>query len=162
MDVRRLPELGRDAELLGVGTDPRAGRLHRLLHDVAELTGQGQGALALHPRGLDDQDVAADRCPCQADRDTRDPRALLDLLELEARHAEVRRDHIGRDPRRLRVPFRAPPRYLAADAGDLALEIPHPGLTGVAAGQQAERLGHARDVRGWIESVIPSILATCG
>src|SRR2546427_5852580 len=40
VDVRRLPEVGSDAELVGVGADPRERRLHRLLHDVAQLSGQ--------------------------------------------------------------------------------------------------------------------------
>src|SRR2546427_10958820 len=132
VDVRRLPEVGSDAELVGVGADPRERRLHRLLHDVAQLSGQRESAGALHPRCLDEQDVAARGGPRETDRDARLPRPLLGLLELEARHAEERRDHVGRDAHRLRAPLRAAPRDLPEDAGDLALEVPYPGLARVA------------------------------
>ena len=43
-------------------------RLRALLHHFAEGAGQQQLAGAGHARGLDKQDVAAHRCPGQADR----------------------------------------------------------------------------------------------
>ena len=42
-----------------MATDVGEGDLRRLLHHVAELTGQGESWLALHRGGLDEQHVAA-------------------------------------------------------------------------------------------------------
>src|SRR5881628_1192122 len=63
-----------------VRAHPGERRLRRLLHDVAELAGQCQRALALHPRRLDEEDVAARRGPGEPDGHPRHPRALLQLL----------------------------------------------------------------------------------
>ena len=158
VDIRRLPEVGRDAELVGVRAHPRERRLHRLFHDVPELAGQRERAGSLHPRRLDEQDVASGRGPGQPDRDARLARPLLGLLELEARHAEERRDQIGRHAHRLAAPLGPAPRDLPAHAGDLALEIPHAGLTRVPAGQQAQSLGRELDVHHRLETVLAGLL----
>ena len=47
----------------------RARDLARFLHDVAELTGQGEAGLAGHGAGLDEQHVAAGAGDGQARRD---------------------------------------------------------------------------------------------
>ena len=65
-------------------------RLRRLLHDVAELAGERQVALARHQRRFGHEDLAADFGPGQAGRDA-DLVRLLGHRVAEARHAEVLR-----------------------------------------------------------------------
>ena len=50
-------------------------------------------------------------------------------------------DDFGRDGDRRLVAFRAPPRGLAAERADFALEIPDAGLARVAANDLAQRVG---------------------
>ena len=60
-------ELGQ--ELGRVAAQQRERRLRRLAHDVAELAGDRQLAVAGHRRRLDEQDLAADRGPGEPGRD---------------------------------------------------------------------------------------------
>ena len=134
-----LERARRDAELGRVGPHERQRDLHRLLHDVAELTGEGQSGLAVRGRGLDEQDVAAGAGHGEAGRDTRRCRALGGLREelrttegrFDARLVDVHRHErgvgcdLGRDlPQHLR---------------ELALEVPHSGLTRVVHDDVADR-----------------------
>ncbi len=68
-----------EAERDGVRADPGERGLHGLLHDVADLAGHGEAALALHLVGFDEEDVAAGRCPGEADGDAGTLGALGDL-----------------------------------------------------------------------------------
>jgi len=47
--------VGIDAELLRVGAHPRVRSLRGLLHDLADLAGHLEAALAFHPVGFDEQ-----------------------------------------------------------------------------------------------------------
>ena len=72
-----------DPEARRLALDQRQRRLRALAHDLAELAGQDQAALARDAGRLDEQDVAADRRPGQAGRDAGDAGAHRDLaLEL--------------------------------------------------------------------------------
>ena len=135
-----LEEVRIDAVLLRVRAEPRQRGARRLLHDVAELAGQGQRAGAGHPRRFDEQHFAAGRRPRQADRDARILGALLHLLVEELRRAEHLDDDVRRDLDRRLVAFRAPPRDLAAERADLALEVADAGLARVAANHLAQRI----------------------
>ena len=86
-----LERARRDAELGRVGPHERQRDLHRLLHDVAELTGEGQSGLAVRGRGLDEQHVAAASGHGEASGHTRRCRALGGLRE-ELRTTEGRFD----------------------------------------------------------------------
>src|SRR5690606_36046391 len=92
-----------------------------------------------HLARLDEQDVAADRRPCEARRNTRHARAKL-RLALETRRAEDRGDVMrGIDmDRRLRA-LGDPHRYVTQHAADLALEIADAGLARVAADDRPQR-----------------------
>ena len=98
---------GRHVDVQVVGGEPVVGQvgvaahvgqrgLRGLLHDVAELTGDRQLALAGHRGRLDEQHVAADRRPGQPGGHARLGRAPLDV-GLEARAPEqlahLRRGH---------------------------------------------------------------------
>src|SRR6185295_18963825 len=116
-----------DPEPRGVGSGVGPGRPRRLLHDVAELAGQDELALAAHERRLDEHDVAARRRVVHAGRDA-DLVLARHLLRVNAGPAEqaahvrlvdgLRRDLAGGDP----------PGDLAREAAELALELPHAGL----------------------------------
>src|SRR5439155_6022082 len=95
----------------------------RFLHDVAELSGERQMALAGHERRLGDENLAADFGPRQSRRDA-DFVRLLGHRVAEPRHAEVLRDPVRRDlfAEALAVDADAA-RDLAADGRQLALEV---------------------------------------
>src|SRR5947207_6325400 len=120
--------------------DPR-----RLLHHVTELPGEDEvlGPVALHPRGLDEQDVAAGSGHGEAGRDARYGRPLRcleeELLPAEVLahvaciHGEWRGDLGGRARR----------RGLTKDLAQLALEVPDARLARVVADDRPEGLvGH--------------------
>ena len=65
VEVRPLEQVLVDAEPRSVAPDEAQGGVGRLLHDVAELTRELELALALHPGGLDEEDVPPDRGPGQ-------------------------------------------------------------------------------------------------
>ena len=104
-DARRWPVLGHgpggdvhvealagerrrvDPELLGVRAHVGEGDLRRLLHDVAQLTGQGQALGPVGHAGLDEEDVAAGAGHGQAGHHAGDAGAVR-RLEEEVRPAE--------------------------------------------------------------------------
>ena len=96
MDVRFLQHLGIDAELSRSRLDQRQRGLRALLHHVPELAGQYQLARAGHARGLNKQDVTADRRPCQTRGDARHAGAHGDL-GLELARSENGGEIIGSD-----------------------------------------------------------------
>ena len=146
MDVGGAVEVLRDVVLVGLRADVAHRRLRRLLHDVAELAGQGQLALARHQRRLDGQDLAADFRPGQARGDA-DLVLLLGQRLAEARHAEVLGDLGRRDLHAERLALDDDlARHLAADGRDLALEIAHARLARVALDDRLERPVSERDV----------------
>src|SRR5436190_165462 len=146
VDVGGAVEVLRDVVLVGLRADVAHRRLRRLLHDVAELAGQGQLALAGHQRRLDGQDLAADFRPGQARGDA-DLVLLLGQRLAEARHAEVLGDLGRRDLHAERLALDDDlARHLAADRRDLALEVPDARFAGVALDDRGERLVEEHDV----------------
>ena len=137
VDGLALEHLGIDVESLGVGPHVRHGGLGALAHDIAEHPGEDQALLAArHHRDLDEQDVAADRCPGEPGGHARARRALDDLVE-EPWAAEVvthvRRRHVEGAA----LALRETAGDLARDGGDLAIQVPHARLAGVAPHDQS-------------------------
>ena len=87
----------------------------RLLHDVAELAGEHQPAVARHRRGLDEEHVAAGAGDRETGGHARHRGALRRLLE-ELRPAErlAHQRHVDRDRRRRRARTRSGSRSCAA------------------------------------------------
>ena len=84
-----LEQLRVDPEPDRAALDQRQRRLRALAHDLAELAGQDQPALAGHARRLDKQDVAADRRPGEPGRDAGDAGAHRDLALEPARPEDL-------------------------------------------------------------------------
>ena len=55
-----------DLQTLQLAAQIAQRRLRAFLHHVAQRAGEQQLAFAGHPRGFDEQDLAADRCPRQS------------------------------------------------------------------------------------------------
>ena len=116
------------------------GDLCRLLHHVAELTGQGETGLAVHGRGLDEQHVATCTGHGQTSRHARDrgpDRRLLEVALAPERiaHCIEVDDHgcgcrAGRDLR----------RGLAQQRPEVTLELADSRLARVLGGDGAEQL----------------------
>ena len=99
-----------------VRAHPRQRRARRLLHHVAELAGERQRRRAGHARRLDEEHLAADRRPGQADGHARLLGALVHLLVEELRRAEQLVHDVRRDRHAVSSALGAAPRHLAADA----------------------------------------------
>ena len=84
-------------------------------------------------RGLDEQDIAADRRPGEAGGHAGHAGAHRHFV-LESRRAEDRQQIVARDADRAALPFGNPHRGVAQHLADLALEAAHAGFAGVAAG----------------------------
>ena len=112
--------------------------LDRFLHDVAQLAGQGQLALARRDRGFDAQQLAADLRPRQA-LGLAHPVLVLGASVAELAHPEVRLELAGADAYFLRRGAQQLPLdHLAAYPRDLALQVAHTGLAGVVANNVAQ------------------------
>src|SRR6202035_899248 len=97
--------------------------------DFAEMARHRELLAATHARGFDEHDVAAYRCPHQADRNTRLLHALLDFLfRAELRHAEEFAHNFRGYNHLLVFSLRDAPRLLADNRSDFALQIAHAGL----------------------------------
>ena len=150
MDVVVLEEVLGDAEGAGVAPDVAKRRLRGFAHHVAERTGDDQFLVALHLGGFDEDDVAAGLGPDQAGGDA-DPVLLLDHLEMVLSSARGS----ARPVRAVIVTIAASPvglkRFLgdlAADRGDLPLQVPDAGLARVFLDDLLHRLvGESRPVR---------------
>ncbi len=109
--------------------------LRRLLHHVAELAGQRQPSSSTHHGRLDREDLAADLGPGQ-------PGGHADLVRGARVHSGRKRGTPRNSATWSGVTVLGPPAFagddlardLAADGGDLALEVAHAGLAGVALG----------------------------
>ena len=142
VDVAGVEEVGVDPELLGVAAHEGQGRARRLLHHVTELAGDLQAALATHLRGLDEQDVPADRRPREPSGDAGDRGPLGDFVE-EPALAEVLVE-VGRaDPDRLvllvGLAARDEQGHVAGELAELAAELADAGLAGVVGHDLADR-----------------------
>ena len=146
VDLGVAQPLGRDAERVRVGAHPGERCLRRFAHHVAELAGQAQAqALAAGQHGgLDEQDVAAVVGVREPDDDAGLGGALGSLGQVR-RRAERLLDESGVDLQQLRrrggaARARHPPRRLAQQRGDEALQIANAGLAGVVVHHALQRL----------------------
>ena len=88
--------VGVHAELRGLGAHVAEGDARALPHHVAELAGEGELALALHPGGLDEEDVAAHRRHGETRGDAGDLDGL-GALRFELLLAQHLADDVGGD-----------------------------------------------------------------
>ena len=131
-----------DADLASVRLEVRQRRRRRLLHHIAQLTGQLQLTLAGCQRGLDEDDLAACRRPHQAGGDSGTVDAFGDIVEMAA--LAQRRPHAP-DVDRLAdlLADRDVGHGTAHHRRDLALEIADACLARVLAHDEADRVvGH--------------------
>src|ERR1019366_8556898 len=75
-------------------------------------------------------------------------------IDAVARRAEILLDHNGGDQHLLARTFGDAPGLLAADGADLALQVAHAGLAGVAAHDEAHRIVGELDVLPGGEAVL--------
>ena len=122
-----------DSVALGVCTRPGQGRGHRFLHDLAEMPSHRELLPAAHPRGLDEDDVAANRCPHQPHCYAWLLHPFFDLLlRAELRHAEEL-PHDFRCHRHLVVvALRDTPSLFARYRCDLTLQVAYAGFASEA------------------------------
>ena len=140
MDVEEViaEEVGLDPQLEGVGSGIAHRRPGRFLHDLADLSGQGELALPFHGDRFHRHHVA----PVLVDGHAgRRPHLVLELgqAELESGWSEVADQVLGPHHRLLHVTLGDPSRDLAADVGDLPVQVAHAGLVRVLANQGSQR-----------------------
>ena len=140
--MRALSMWKRSAVALGVGQ----GGAGRLLHHVAELSGQDQ-TLAGHHAGFHEQDVAADRGVEHAGGHAHHVLAVLGLGDV-ARLAQVAVQLLVGHLDALDLAGGDPAGHLAGHRADLALQVAHARLPGVVADQLFQRRVGKRDLVG--------------
>ena len=147
VQVHALEERVLDAELARVRAHPGQRGLRALLHDVAELAGEGEALLAPHLGGLDVEHLAAGGA--SSDRPMATPgisvRSSISSRMKYGRAQELL-DLLGRHRHGVGRALGVLARDLADDAGDLALEVAQAGLARVLADELLERLVAERDV----------------
>ncbi|OQA96454.1 MAG: hypothetical protein BWY25_02249 [Chloroflexi bacterium ADurb.Bin222] len=132
---------------IGMGTQIRAGRLRRFLHDLAHLPGEREPALAGDEPHFDRQKIAAIRRPRQAHRYPHFIPLFEALVEV-MRRAEVTFGGARSNPRERTLLLRQTAGRFATQAADLTLQVADAGLVGVAANQQMQRaIGETRRLR---------------
>src|SRR6266849_5770551 len=133
MDVLPAEEIRIDGVALGVAAHPGEGRVHGLLHHLAEVAGHGELLSAAHAAGFDEDDIAARRRPYQADRNAGALDALLDLLfGAELGYTEQLAHNLRGDQEFVGLPLGQAPGLLAGERGNLALEVAHTGFARIA------------------------------
>src|SRR5438270_3152899 len=124
-----------------IRADPGQRGLHGFLHHLAELSGHGKAALALHLVGLDEEDVSAGRSPSQTNRNARTLGALGDLgVNTDLDGAEEVMNGAVSDDQFLRLTLGDAPRLLAGKGADQALEVANAGFASVMADDEADRV----------------------
>ncbi len=109
-----------------IGERRPGGFLHHIPHGPGDLETFCPG----HFRRLDEQDVAAERCPGQARHHPGDGGARVNFLRLhEDGMPEQFLDHLGCNPGGLFFPFGDVRPDFAADRTDAALQIADTGFT---------------------------------
>src|ERR1700722_8426524 len=121
MDVQIMvgKEIFGHAQPVRVGPYPGQRRLHRFLHNLANLPGHGESAFAFHGVGFDEEDVATGRSPGQAHTYSRAFRAFSDLTfaaNLDTTQKFL--NHILSDDQLLSLAPDEPRRRLAADSAN--------------------------------------------
>ena len=139
MDVVLLEQDCIDADRLGLVLEHAQCRLRTLFHHVAELASEDQPSVAGRARGLDEQDVAAHRCPGKARRHAGHAGAHRHVV-LEADRSQQLLD-VGRaDLHPGRRALGHLHRDVAQRAADLALQPADAGLARVAPDDQLQRV----------------------
>ncbi len=148
VDVQVLVEVLGEAEQLPARTDVGHRRLRRLLHHLAELPGHGQLPLSRQRHHLDVQELPTHLGPGKSG-DEPDGVLKPGLAVLEPGCAKVA-GYLARLHGAAQFsPFGHGEGDLAADGADLALQVPHPRLAGVAAHQLKDRrVGEADPLPG--------------
>ena len=142
--VLLLVELGLEPQPLRAAAHHGHGGLDRLLHHLTELAGVLQLALAGHDRGLDGEQFPAHLGPREP-RDLADAVHVLGLAVAEAAHAQELVEIARRDRDRLLLLLVQQHLLhgLAADLGDLALEVAHARFARVVTHDvEQRRIGH--------------------
>ena len=147
VDVRTRDGLFRNAELIGVRLGVGERRSGGLFHDVAQLSSQHELTFAPHDARLDEHDVAADRRVVHAGGNAHlvfagfalrvNLGASNQLLHVGGVHCDVLGLTVG-----------DPPRNLARQLADLALQLPHAGLTRITRDDLAQRRVGDRQLLG--------------
>jgi hypothetical protein len=159
VDVVGLDDGLLDAELLEVALDVAHRRLGGLFHDVAELAGEHEAALAGHLGRLDEHDLAADGGPREAGGDAGLGGALGDLgqvllrAEVVGHVVLVDRDLVGD------LALDDLDGDAADDRADLALEVTDAGLVGVAVDQLEQGVVGEGDLDGLLLALVEAVLA---
>src|SRR4051812_6662800 len=104
---------------------------YRLFHDVSELAGHDQALTARHLSRFHEEDVAAYRRPCKADRGAGSEVALQDLFMLEAGRAESEFDELLVHHHLRLSAVGKKLRGLADHRSDLPLQVADAGFAGV-------------------------------
>src|SRR5215472_12989142 len=140
MDVMILEEILVKPKPMRIRADPGQRRLHRLLHDLADLAGHREPALSFHLVGFNEQDVASGRRPSQANGNARPLGALGDLgIDADLDSAQKLLDHLAGDHQLFGLALGDPARLLAAYRSDVALQIAHAGFARVMPADEANR-----------------------
>src|SRR5579864_3787964 len=130
-----------DAERPRIRSHPGERGLHGFLHDLANLPGHSESALAFHDVGFNEQNIAAGRSPRQADYHSGALSPLRDFAF--AAHFDSTQELLNdfrRDDQLLRFSFGQPTRLFAAKRADVALEFTYAGFRGVVADRLSHRL----------------------
>ena len=128
-----------DAPVGGPALHHRVGGLGRLLHDVAQLAGQHQLALAGHQGHLDGQGVTP--APRVGDAvDHADLVLAADLGRSDLGRADELGQRLGLQGQRPGLPGGVAAGPLAAEVADLPLQLAHPRLRRVATDQSEQGL----------------------
>ena len=140
VDVEGRVVVGVDAERRRLAAEVADGGLGAFFHHVAERASEKQAAFAGHPRGFDEEHVAAHRRPGQASGDA----AFSDFLHgfsQKRRLAEPLGELVGseRDGRAGPAPADEAPGGLAGERGDLAFELADAGLACEFVDEPAQR-----------------------
>ncbi len=129
--VEAPPEgVGGNVQLVATTTDVAECDLTRLGHHVAQLAGEGQALVAVHRRGLDDQDVTTRTGHGQAVHDT-GSRLTIAFVVLEAGATQRVLEVVDIDGDRCRLTTGNTSRRLAQHLAELTLQVAHAGLAGV-------------------------------
>src|SRR5579864_5569343 len=121
-----------NSELLRVRPHPGQSRLHRLLHDLADLSGHGEPAFALHRVGFNEQDVATRRSPRESHNNTSSLRTFRDFTfaaNLDA--AQEFLNNLGGHDQLFGLALGQTASLFAAHRTDVPLQIPYPGFASV-------------------------------
>src|SRR5262249_4571755 len=129
MDIVLLEEVRIDAIAFGIGANPGQSRGHGFLHDLAEVTCLREALSTPHAAGFDEDDVATDGSPDEADGNTGLFGALIDFaFGAEFRHAQEFANDFRGDDHLFRFAFGEAASLLTRDGADFAFEIANAGF----------------------------------